>query len=294
LVTTGASEALSLLFCLAARGGADVVLPSPGYPGFAALARAWGLRVNPYGLRREDGFTPGVEQVLVASGPDTALALVNSPHNPTGAVCARSDIARLAAALGERGVPLVVDEVYHPLYHGEAQRSAAGIDNVVAIGDMSKALSLAGLRVGWIIDATAERRARLLDARSYFTVSGSPISEAIAAHALVNADAVLARLESVASANLRILDRLMAEVAGVLSWFRPLGGTTAWPWFVDGRDSRSFCARLAEAGVLVAPGDCFGTPEHMRIGFAVQADGFGAAAGILRKALLESRVGAPT
>lgn len=292
-VTTGASEALSVLFCLSARADAEIVLPNSGFPAFAALARAWDLHVNPYVLRREDGFRPSAEQVVAACGPETVLALVNSPHNPTGAVCPRSDIEKLAAMLAGRGVPLIVDDVYHPLYHGDAQRSAAGIENAIVVGDMSKALSLPGLRVGWIIDANAERRERILDARSYFTISGSPIGEAIAAHALGNANAILERLASVASRNLSILDALMADVAEVLSWIRPQGGTTAFPWFADGRDSRPFCERLADAGVLVAPGDCFGAPEHMRIGFGVQSTGFDAAADILRAALLENRVGEP-
>ena len=52
------------------------------------------------------------------------------------------------------------------------------------MGDMSKALSLAGLRMGWIIDADPERRKRIIDARSYFTICSSPILEAIAIHAL--------------------------------------------------------------------------------------------------------------
>jgi aspartate/methionine/tyrosine aminotransferase len=294
VVTTGASEALSVLFCLAARHGADIVLPSPGYPAFAALAGAWGLRVNPYALRREAGFRPSAGQVIDACGPDTVLALINTPHNPSGAILPRSDVLELAEALGDRGIPLIVDEVYHPLYHGEAQRSAAGSDNVIVIGDMSKALSLAGLRIGWIIDADAQRRERIVDARSYFTVSGSPITEAIAAHALDNAGAVLGRLHAVASANLAVMDRLMADVAATLSWVRPSGGTTAYPWFVDGRDSRPFCERLAEAGVLVAPGDCFGAREHIRISFGAQATGFDTAAGMLRDALLGARVNEPT
>lgn len=294
VVTTGASEALSVLFCLAARNGADVVLPDPGYPAFAALAQAWGLRVSRYELRREQRFEPTVEEIVEASGPDTVLALVNTPHNPTGAVCPHSAIGDLAAALGDRGVPLTVDEVYHPLYHGGEQRSAAGTDNVIVVGDMSKAMSLAGLRVGWIIDADAERRARIVDARSYFTVSGSPLSEAIAGHAFDNADAVLARLRAVASANLGVMDGLMADVADVLSWVRPRGGTTAYPWFVDGRDSRPFCERLAERGVLVAPGDCFGAREYMRISFGAQSAGFDAAAAILRNALLETEVSGST
>jgi aspartate/methionine/tyrosine aminotransferase len=293
IVTTGASEALSILFCLFAREGAKIVLPSPGYPAFAALARAWGLAVSPYDLCREQNFRPTIGQILETSGAGTVLALVNTPHNPTGAVCPASDIRELAAALGERDVPLIVDEAYHPLYHGEAQLSAAGTDNVIVIGDMSKALSLAGLRIGWIIDANAARRERMLNARSYFTVSGSPLTEAIAAHALNNAAALLARLKAVASTNLGIMDQLMADVSGVLSWVRPQGGTTAYPWFDDGRDSRPFCTKLVAAGVLVAPGDCFGAGEHMRIGFGAEATGFEAAADILRGALIDVRISQP-
>jgi aspartate/methionine/tyrosine aminotransferase len=290
IVTTGASEALSILFCLFARPDGDIVLPQPSYPAFAALAQAWGLKVTAYHLRRELRFAPAIDKIVKACGRQTVAALVNTPHSPTGGVCPRSDIVELAGKLSERGIPLIIDEVFHPLYHGDAQRSAAGTNNVIVVGDMSKAMSLAGLRIGWIIDGDAERRKRIFNARSIFTVCGSPVTEAIGAHAFNNADAILTRLATVATANLAILDRLMADAGDVLSWVRPRGGTTAYPWFIDGRDSRPFCMALAEAGVLVVPGDCFGAPDHMRISTGAQATGFDAAAGILRDALLNTRV----
>jgi aspartate/methionine/tyrosine aminotransferase len=176
--------------------------------------------------------------------------------------------------LAERGVTLLVDEVYHPLYFGPEQPSAATIPGVVTMSDLSKALSVPGLRAGWIIDADPVRRQRMVDARSYFTISSSPLLEMVAAHAMRQRESLLARLRSTAARNIALLDALMADSRGVLSWRRPLGGTTAFPWFTDGRDSRPFCERLAEQGVLVAPGDCFGHAQHMRIGFAQQEDGF--------------------
>jgi len=51
------------------------------------------------------------------------------------------------------------------------------------------------------------------------------------------------------------------------AWVRPAGGCTAFPWLVSGRSSRGFCREAAAAGVLLAPGDLFGAPEHVRIGF---------------------------
>ena len=213
---------------------------------------------------------------------------MNTPHNPTGSVIERSEVERLARALGERAVPLIVDEVYHPLYFGSDPRSAAAIDNVILVGDMSKAMSLAGVRVGWFVDADPERRKRLIDARSYLTISGSPLTEAIAAHALRNRTSILARLRHVASANLAVLSEALGKAGNVLSWVAPTGGTTCFPWFADGRDSRPFCERLVREGVLVVPGDCFGEPSHVRIGYGAQSEGFPSAVGILGKVLADA------
>jgi aspartate/methionine/tyrosine aminotransferase len=192
----------------------------------------------------------------------------------------------LAGELAGRGIPLAVDEVYHPLYFGAAVPSAATLPNTIVVSDMSKALSLPGLRVGWIVDADAERRKRIIDARSYFTISSSPVTEALAAHALRNRRAILERLRQIATANLAALEDLINKAGEVLGWVKPDGGTVSFPWFRDGRDSRPFCEALAAKGVLVVPGDCFGKPDHMRVGFGAQATRFVDAVEIMRLALL--------
>jgi aspartate/methionine/tyrosine aminotransferase len=285
IATTGASEALSILFCLGARPGANIVLPDPGYPAYDAVAQAWGLATRAYRLERADAFAQRADAVLAQVDAGTVLVILNTPHNPTGTVLPRAEIEALAAALAERGVPLLVDEVYHPLYFTAPQPSAAGIPNVIVTSDLSKAMSLPGLRTGWLIDTNADRRARIIDARSYFTISSSPLLERLATQALRQSDAILARLHSVAQVNITMLDGLVAESGGRLAWVRPDGGTTAFPWLADGRDSRPFCQALAAQGVLLAPGDCFGHPAHMRLGFAQQADGFDIAVSRIADAL---------
>jgi aspartate/methionine/tyrosine aminotransferase len=288
VVTTGASEALSVLFCLAARPSGNVVLPSPAFPAFEVMANVWGLGVRHYRMAREDNYRLSAADVLGAADGETVLALVNTPHNPTGAIMRPDEIGALAAALAERRVPLIVDEVYHPLYFDAPPASAAAVDNVLVIGDMSKALSLAGLRMGWIVDADPERRKKIIDARSYFTISSSPVLEALATDALLHREALLARLQAVAEENLAALSAHMERVADILAWVKPAGGTVAFPWFRDGRDSRPFCEALAAKGVLVAPGDCFEMPEHMRVGFAVlKGDQFAEALAIFERTLRE-------
>jgi aspartate/methionine/tyrosine aminotransferase len=262
------------VFCLLAEPGANVVLPRPGFSAIPVMAQAWGLQVRNYELARAAGFQQSAERILAALDERTRLAVVNSPHNPTGSVMPPIEVAKLAEALAGRGIPLLVDEVYHPLYFGAAAPSAARLRNTIVVGDMSKALSLSGLRIGWLIDRDAARRERLIDLRSYFTISGSPITEAIAAIALAARHAILERLESVTRRNLELLDEFMHRERNVLAWVRPAGGTIGFPWWVDGRDARPFCETLASAGVLMAPGDCFDAPAHFRVGFGAQAERF--------------------
>ncbi|MEP7247074.1 MAG: pyridoxal phosphate-dependent aminotransferase [Gammaproteobacteria bacterium] len=273
-VTTGASEALLALFCVVAEPGGSIVLPAPVFPAMPVMARAWGMSVKPYTLSRDNGFEQTAAQVLAVVDATTRLVLVNTPHSPTGSVMAVAELTKLAEALAARGIPLAVDEVYHPLYFNEPRPSAAVLPNTIVLNDMSKALSLPGLRTGWLIDRDAKRRKRLINARSYFTISSSPILEALATTALTARGAILSRLDSVARANLALLDGLMHEHRSVLQWVRPVGGTVSFPWFVDGRDSRPFCEALAKAGVLVAPGDCFEAPAHFRLGFGGQESRF--------------------
>ena len=293
VITTGASEALSALYCLASEPGASITLPFPSFPAMPVMARAWGLNVSTYALERADGFKQSAERVLAAVGESTRLVLVNTPHNPTGSVMPQTELARLAANLEQRLIPLVVDEVYYPLYHSApVSASAATLSNTIVVGDLSKALSLPGLRVGWLIDREARRRERLIDLRSYFTISGSPLTEAIAAHALANRDEILGRLRAVAAANLVALTDFMSAHEDTLGWIAPAGGTTVFPWLRDGSDARDLCVALANAGVLFAPGYCFDAPEHFRLGFGTQSEGFAQALNIASDALRAPRLSA--
>jgi aspartate/methionine/tyrosine aminotransferase len=84
-------------------------------------------------MAREDGYRLSAADVLGAADKDTVLALVNTPHNPTGAIISPDETGTLAAALAERRVPLIVDEVYHPLYFGARPPSAASMNNVLVM-----------------------------------------------------------------------------------------------------------------------------------------------------------------
>ncbi len=289
VVTTGASEAISILLCLSAEPGSNVVLPSLIFPAIPVQAGAWGHEVRTYSLTREDGFEHRADRILNQVDESTKLVFVNSPHNPTGAVIARRELAKLAESLADRGIILVVDEVYHPLYYGTPGETAAGLPNTVVVGDLSKAYSLSGLRIGWVIDGDEKRRHEIIDARGYFTISNSIATELLAAVALGGRCRLLDRLERVARSNLTALFAFMQAHADVLDWIPPLGGTTCFPWVKDSQSSRPLCEALAAGGVLTIPGECFDAPSHFRIGFGTQASGFSKALEIFAEVLEAGR-----
>lgn len=273
-IVTGASEALVVLMWLAAEPGANVIIPLPGFTTFSALPESLGLETRFYRVRRENGFRIDVDEIKRLADAKTKLILVNSPHNPTGATIRDDEMEALHAFTAERGIQLVSDEVYHPIYHGGATKSAARLPHATVISDLSKAFSIAGVRTGWMIEHDAERQKQYWNARAYFSISNTTTGEILSEIAVRKRDVVLGKAQETATRNLKLLESFMAEHRDVLGWIRPQGGMTAFPWLLSGENARPFCQAAAERGILLAPGDCFDVPSHFRLGFAAAADDF--------------------
>lgn len=273
-IVTGASEALVALMWLAAEPGANVIIPLPGYAPFSALPQSLGLETRFYRLRRENAFRVDPDEIKQLTDSNTKLILVNSPHHPTGATIGDGEMEALHDFAAERGIQLVSEEVYHPIYHGRQTKSAAPLPNATVIGDLSKAFALPGVRTGWMIEHDAQRRRQYWTARAYFSISNTTTGEILSEIAIRNRGAVLGKTQEISTRNLKLLDRFMGEHRDVLGWIPPQGGMTAFPWLVSGEDARPFCQGAAERGVLLAPGDCFDAPSHFRLGFAAAGDNF--------------------
>jgi aspartate/methionine/tyrosine aminotransferase len=280
-VVTGASEALVVLMWLAAEPGANVILPQPGYPPFSALPESLRLETRFYRIRKENDHRIDIEEIKKLADQNTKLVVVNSPHNPTGSTISDAELDSLHEFTSSRGIQLVSDEVYHPIYHGRATKSAARLPHAVVIHDFSKAFPLAGIRTGWMIEHDAKRRAQYWNARASLSISSNTAGEKLAEIAMRHRDVVLGKTQKAATQNLRLLDAFMKEHRETLDWISPRGGMTAFPWLVSGENSRAFCQAATERGILLAPGDCFDAPSHFRLGFGAMTDRFPEALGRL-------------
>jgi N-succinyldiaminopimelate aminotransferase len=256
LVTAGATEAIAAALLALVEPGDEVIAFEPYYDSYAAcVALAGGVRI-PVTLR-PPGFRPDLDALRAAVTPRTRLILLNSPHNPTGSVFTRAELAAIADLACERDLLVVADEVYeHMVYVGEHVPigSLPGMaERTVSISSAGKTFSFTGWKIGWVT-ATAELVAAVRAVKQFLTfVSGGPFQYAIA-EALRMPDAYFTGI----STALRVRrDLLCAGLADAGFAVYPPEGT----YFVttdirplSDADGVQFCRDLPrQAGVVAIP-----------------------------------------
>jgi N-succinyldiaminopimelate aminotransferase len=256
LVTAGATEAIAAALLALVEPGDEVIAFEPYYDSYAAcVALAGGVRV-PVTLR-PPGFRPDLDALRAAVTPRTRLILLNSPHNPTGSVFTRAELAAIAELACERDLLVIADEVYeHMVYVGEHVPigSLPGMrERTVSISSAGKTFSFTGWKIGWVT-AAPELVAAVRAVKQFLTfVSGGPFQYAIA-QALRMPDAYFTGI----SADLRVKrDLLCAGLAEAGFAVYPPEGT----YFVttdirplSDADGVQFCRDLPrQAGVVAIP-----------------------------------------
>lgn len=184
LVTTGATEAIAAALLGLVEPGDEVVALEPYYDSYAAgIAMAGATRV-PVTLRPPD-FALDVDALRAAIGDRSRLILLNSPHNPTGAVLSRGEMEAVARVARERDLLVVTDEVYEHLTYDREHIPMASLpgmrERTVSISSAAKTFSVTGWKIGWVC-ATPPLLNAVRTAKQYLTyVSGAPFQPAVAA-----------------------------------------------------------------------------------------------------------------
>ncbi|MFT3852119.1 MAG: pyridoxal phosphate-dependent aminotransferase [Ilumatobacteraceae bacterium] len=185
LVTAGATEALAGALLGLLDTGDEVVLFEPMYDSYQACIALAGATAKPVTLR-PPGYAVDLDALRDAITAKTKVLLVNSPHNPTGMVLGRDELAAIAALAVERDLVVVCDEVYeHLTFDDTAHVPLATFpgmrERTIQISSGGKTFNTTGWKVGWICGP-----APLVDAartaKQFLTyVNAGPFQPAIAA-----------------------------------------------------------------------------------------------------------------
>jgi N-succinyldiaminopimelate aminotransferase len=269
LVTVGATEAIAAAVLGLVEPGSEVLLIEPFYDSYSpVVAMAGARRVTVPLVADGRGFSLDTDALRWALTPRTRALIVNSPHNPTGAVLSATELAAIAEIAVAADLLVITDEVYEHLVYpspkGHQHLPLAGFDGMaertITISSAAKMFNCTGWKIGWAC-GPAELIAGVRAAKQYLSyVGGAPFQPAVAL-ALDTEDAWIAELRS-SLRNRR--DRLAAGLTEIGFAVHDSNGSyflCADPRPLGYDDSTAFCAALPEkVGVAAIPMSAFCDP----------------------------------
>jgi arginine:pyruvate transaminase len=243
--------------------GDAVLVGDPMYATYEGLVRVTGAAVVPVPLRADRGFRMDAADLAARVTPDCRAVLLNSPHNPTGAVLTRDDLAAICAVAAAHDLWVICDEVYEDLvFPGVSFDSPLDLpefaDRVIVASSISKSHAAPGFRSGWCVgpEAFCDRLLPLsetllfgnqpfiADMTAAAVSAPSPVAGAMAARFAARAGMIRDRLDGVAGLRVHVPQAGMFALLDVRA---------------TGMGGEGFAADLLEvAGVAAMPGESFG------------------------------------
>lgn len=277
LVTVGASEANYITVRTLLSVGEEIVIMLPNYMQIWGIAKNHGFVVKTFHLREDRDWTPDLNELEESVSQQTKLIAVCNPNNPTGAVLTESEMNEIIAIADRVGAWILADEAYRgsecatnlesPSFYGR-------YDRVIAIGTVSKAYGLPGLRIGWVVGPSPvidEIWAR----HEYVAISATILSNRLASIALSPQfrPRLLQRTRDYIRNGYSILQQWIGSHRDTLSLTPPQATAIAFIRYNLDINSTLLMERLLEEkSVLVVPGDHFGMDRFVRISFGLPSD----------------------
>lgn len=278
LVTTGAIEANFLLLNTLLDSGDHVVVIDPAYQQLQSVPRAIGCDVSLWRPRQDPHFHFELDDLRELVTDRTRLIVINTPHNPTGAILSEAELRAVYAIAESIGATVLCDEAYRWLDVPGSEPLAPPIRNLgdrgVSVGTVSKPFGIPGLRIGWIA-APEDLIQQCWAMRDFISLSPGGLNDALALIAVTHRDQIAARTRSIVEQNLDIAESWFARNADLVSWTPPRGGLLSLVKYRLDIPSTELANRLAEEySVMLAPGSAFGYEGYLRLGIGARPEIF--------------------
>jgi aspartate aminotransferase len=270
VVTSGAMHALYLVFRALLDPGDEVILPSPMWTEIAENIRLGGGVPVRCPLDAEHAMAYTAQNIERCITPATRAIFINTPHNPTGAVIDRAELAAIVDLAVRHGLYIVSDEAYeHVIFDGLAHVSIGSLpgaaERTITIFSASKSYAMSGLRIGYLVARDQKLLERVKKLLRCTTNGVNSIAQWAAVAALNGPQdatrAMAAEYQVRRDILLKALGGMWAlhPVAPRGSFFLWARIDPAWPGYKGARDDWAMTNYLIDrAGIGSAPGTAFG------------------------------------
>ncbi len=286
VVTAGAKPALYASLLTVINPGDQVILPAPFWSSHKHMAELCGGKVVTTSLT--DNFDLDVNAIAEAITPNTKAIIINSPHNPTGAVFSADSLRKLAEILKGSPITVIADDPYTKLVFTDDFKpiTGFGFDSLVIINGFSKSQALTGWRIGYLLaeDSLAQAAIKLL---SHIMGNAAVPSQYAGLSALergdkpFNFDTLTRQCDLVISALSEIDSLKFHAPEGAFYTFLDLQKVTD--------NSLEWCEQLLSAtGVALVPGEAFSAPGFARLSFGGDEEVLSKALSLLKDYLNDS------
>jgi aspartate aminotransferase len=283
LVSCGAKHSLYNLFQAVVNTGDEVVVPAPYWVSYTDMALLAGGTPRVISTDEVSGFRIGPDQLARALTPRTAVVVLNSPSNPTGATYSHDELLALGAVLERHHCLVFADDIYEKIVYDDLQvhnvvSLCPGLrDRTIIINGVSKTYAMTGWRIGYAL-GPADVIGAAAKIQSQSTSNPTSIAQAAALEAIRGPqNEVTGMVREFRRRRDVIVERLNA-IPGI-TCLSPQGAFYAFPnvrglfrTAPNGKTLSSACDvadyLLEEARVAVVPGEDFGSPEHIRFSYA--------------------------
>lgn len=284
-VCNGAEEAIFISLFACSNPGDKVAIPDPDYPAYQSIAKL--LQLETVSL----SFEPDLrsinwerwEQILCQ---DIRFIILSSPQNPSGYIFSAGDMVHLAQICNNKGITIIIDEIYKDLCFGEAPPQIIDyLNRVIQIGGLSKSHCLSGWRIGWIA-SPPEISPTMAKAKQYISTCSSWLAQKLAVFALSEEgmQTNLSIREQLAECRVYTKNKLLSVISADRLFYPSAG-----PYMLIDvqRNDLDFCTDLASKGLICVPGSAFGklTKGLIRINCALPPVELQQACSILKRVL---------
>jgi len=282
VVSTGAKQSIANVMQVLLNPGDEVLLPSPYWVSYSALAILCEAKYIEIPSSIEDDFKITPAQLEAAITPKTKMVFFNSPNNPSGTIYSEAEYRALAVVLEKYPkIFILSDEIYEHINYETKPFSFAAIESMyertITVNGLAKAFAMTGWRIGyigaaeWIAKACTKMQGQITSGanciaqRAAITAVLAPISKIqyMVDEFKTRRDIVVGLLREIEGFKVNVPEGAFYVFPDISYFF----GKTIKGVKIENANDFAFYL-LEKAGVATVTGDAFGAPSCIRLSYA--------------------------